>query len=51
LVARRRALSRFGAVASSRLGELDLNPVLLSARGAVAVDCLLVLNQPPSPGP
>jgi hypothetical protein len=51
LVARRHAVSRFGAAAGSRLGELGLNPGLLSARGAVAVDFLLVLNQPPSPGP
>lgn len=51
LVALLCAVSRFGAAAGSRLGELDLNPVLLSARGAVAVDCLLVLNGPPPPGP
>jgi hypothetical protein len=38
------AVSRFGAAAGPRLRELDLNPVLAGAGGAVAVDCLLVLN-------
>jgi acyl-CoA synthetase (NDP forming) len=37
------AVSRFGAAAGARLAELDLNPVLLSPAGAVAVDAVLVL--------
>lgn len=41
------AVSRFGAAAGGRLGELDLNPVLAGADGAVAVDCALVLSAPP----
>jgi acetyltransferase len=40
------AVSRFGAAAGERLAELDLNPVLLSAQGAVAVDCVLVVTPP-----
>jgi acetyltransferase len=38
------AVSRFGAAAGERLAEVDLNPVLLSAQGAVAVDCVLVVT-------
>lgn len=38
------AVSRFGAAAGPRLRELDLNPVLCSARGTVAVDWLLMLD-------
>ncbi|MDR5804873.1 acetate--CoA ligase family protein [Caballeronia sp. LZ001] len=38
------AVSRFGAAAGARLGELDLNPVLASPAGCVAVDNLLVLR-------
>ena len=38
------AVSRFGAAAGARLAELDLNPVLLSPAGAVAVDMVLVLE-------
>ncbi|WP_028226353.1 acetate--CoA ligase family protein [Paraburkholderia ferrariae] len=38
------AVSRFGAAAGGRLGELDLNPVLASPAGCVAVDNLLVLR-------
>lgn len=38
------AVSRFGAAAGERLAELDLNPVLLSPDGAVAVDSVLVLE-------
>ena len=38
------AVSRFGAAAGPRLEELDLNPVLLSTDGAVAVDCVMVLR-------
>jgi acetyltransferase len=38
------AVSRFGAAAGGRLAELDLNPVLLSTDGAVAVDCVMVLR-------
>lgn len=38
------AVSRFGAATGDRLKELDLNPVLLSAEGAVAVDWLLTLK-------
>lgn len=38
------SVSRFGAAAEGRLRELDLNPVLLSATGAVAVDVVMVLD-------
>jgi acetyltransferase len=38
------SVSRFGAAAEGRLSELDLNPVLLSAAGAIAVDVVLVLG-------
>jgi acetyltransferase len=38
------AVSRFGAAAGPRLAELDLNPVLADAGGALAVDAVLVLN-------
>jgi len=38
------AASRFGAVHADRLEELDLNPVLASPEGAVAVDWLMVLR-------
>jgi acetyltransferase len=38
------AVSRFGALAGDRLDEVDLNPVLLSADAAVAVDCVMVLR-------
>jgi acyl-CoA synthetase (NDP forming) len=44
LVALLCAVSRFGAAAGPRLEELDLNPVLLSTDGAVAVDCVMVLR-------
>jgi acetyltransferase len=39
------AVSCFGAAAGARLGELDLNPVLLSSESAVAVDWLMVLDK------
>lgn len=39
------AVSRFGAAAGARLAELDLNPVMADAHGAVAVDAVLVLNE------
>ncbi len=39
------AVSRFGAAAGGRMKELDLNPVLLDGKSAVAVDWLLVLNE------
>ncbi len=38
------AASRFGAAHADRLEELDLNPVLASPEGAVAVDWLMVLR-------
>lgn len=38
------AASRFGAAHTDRLEELDLNPVLASPAGAVAVDWLMVLG-------
>lgn len=38
------AVSCFGAAVGARLQELDLNPVLADADGAVAVDWLLVLK-------
>jgi acetyltransferase len=38
------AVSRFGAAHADRLQELDLNPVLASPTGAVAVDWLMVLD-------
>jgi acetyltransferase len=38
------AVSRFGAAHADRLQELDLNPVLASPAGAVAVDWLMVLD-------
>lgn len=37
------AVSRFGAGAGDRLVELDLNPVIASPEGAVAVDWLMVV--------
>ena len=37
-------VSRFGAATEGRLRELDLNPVLLSESGAVAVDVVMVLD-------
>ena len=40
------AVSSFGASASGRLLELDLNPVLAGPDGAVAVDWLMVLDEP-----
>ncbi len=39
------AVSRFGAAAGDRLKEVDLNPVLVGAERAVAVDWLVVLNE------
>lgn len=39
------AVSRLGTAAQGRIAELDLNPILLSRDGAIAVDVLLVLNQ------
>lgn len=41
------AVSRFGAAAGARLEELDLNPVLAGADGAVAVDCVWCCRLPP----
>ncbi|HET8609008.1 MAG TPA: acetate--CoA ligase family protein, partial [Burkholderiales bacterium] len=38
------AVSRFGAAAGGRLRELDVNPVIVDAAGAVAVDWLMVLD-------
>lgn len=38
------AISAFGAAAGHRLRELDLNPVVAGADGAVAVDWLLVVD-------
>lgn len=39
------AVSCFGAGAGTRLKELDLNPVVASADGAIAVDWLMVLGE------
>jgi acetyltransferase len=36
------AVSRLAAAAGPRLGELDLNPIMLSAEDAIAVDWLIV---------
>lgn len=44
------SVSRFGAAAEGRLSELDLNPVLLSANDAIAVDVVMVLHEPASAG-
>ena len=41
------ALSRLGG-ARQDIVEVDLNPVIASARGALAVDALVVLSQPPA---
>ncbi|MEX0732677.1 MAG: acetate--CoA ligase family protein [Aquisalimonadaceae bacterium] len=38
-------VSRFGAASEGRLRELDLNPVLLSRDGAVAVDVVMMLDE------
>ncbi|MBC8752354.1 MULTISPECIES: acetate--CoA ligase family protein [Paraburkholderia] len=38
------AVSRFGAAAGPRLGELDLNPVLVTPEGVTALDVLLTLR-------
>lgn len=38
------AVSRFGAAAGGRLRELDVNPVIVDAAGAVAVDWLMMLD-------
>jgi hypothetical protein len=35
-------VSRLAAAAGPRLAELDLNPIMLTADGAVAVDWLIV---------
>ncbi|RCW67474.1 acetate--CoA ligase family protein [Pseudorhodoferax soli] len=40
-------LSRWAA-ATPRLAELDLNPVRIGADGPVAVDCVMVLRDPPA---
>lgn len=40
------AVSVFGAAAGPRLAELDLNPVLCSSQGVVAVDWMMVLREP-----
>ena len=40
-------LSRWAA-ATPRLAELDLNPVRVGAEGPVAVDCVMVLRDPPA---
>ena len=39
------AVSRFGAAHSARLRELDLNPVVATPGGVVAVDWLMVLEE------
>ncbi len=41
------AISLFGAAAGERLAELDLNPVRVGPRGAVAADWLMVLDRAP----
>jgi acetyltransferase len=38
-------VSRFGAANADRVEELDLNPVLASLDGAIAVDWLMVLRE------
>jgi hypothetical protein len=38
------ALSRLAVAAGDRLAQLDVNPLLVSADGAVAADALVVLN-------
>jgi acetyltransferase len=38
------AVSRFGTAAGGRLRELDVNPVIVDAAGAAAVDWLMVLD-------
>ena len=37
------------AAATPRLAELDLNPVRVGSDGPVAVDCVMVLREPPPP--
>ena len=41
-------VSRFAAAAGPRLAELDLNPIIATANGAVAVDWLMILQNAPS---
>ena len=36
------AVARFATAGSDRVAELDLNPVIVNADGAVAVDSLLI---------
>lgn len=43
------AVSCFGAAAGPRLNTLDLNPILAGGDGAVAVDWLMVLDEPRFP--
>jgi acyl-CoA synthetase (NDP forming) len=45
------AVTRLAAACGERLAELDLNPVVVRARGAVAVDSLVVASAGPATGP
>lgn len=42
------AVAKLGAVCGRHLKELDLNPVVVRSKGAVAVDSLVVLEEPDS---
>ena len=44
-------LSRWAAHMAPVLAELDLNPVLVGARGPVAVDCVMLLEDQRSQEP
>jgi hypothetical protein len=39
-------VARLATVAGDRLAELDLNPVVVTPKGAIAVDSLVVLAPP-----
>lgn len=39
------SVSRFGQATQGRLRELDLNPVLLTSSGAIAVDVVMILEE------
>jgi hypothetical protein len=38
------ALSRFGAAAEGSFGSIEINPLIVGAKGAVGVDALLTLR-------
>jgi acyl-CoA synthetase (NDP forming) len=44
------AVARLAAASGDRLAELDLNPVVVHQRGAVAVDSLVVASAQPATG-